>query len=272
MTTLTLAHSADADDVFMWWPITGRVDPRDPSLVLAPPVLDTGRFSFRSLPEDIQVLNSRAIERGDLDITALSFAALVHAVEPDGTPRYRPTTCGSSFGRGWGPKLVARADRPDLTLAYLGAEREGGRRDACPTGNPKVTIAVPGRQTSAFLVLSCLLPPDSFTVVERPFDRIIDAVASGETDLGLLIHESQLTFQHAGLRALADLGVWFNQTHGLPMPLGTNAVRADLDQRLGPGTLKEVTRLLHASIRYALAHPGRVAGVCPELFAAEERC
>lgn len=235
MHTLTLAHSADADDVFMWWPITGQIDPAQPSRVLRKPALDTGRFAFTAVPEDIQVLNRRAIERADLDITAISFATL-----PLVAQRYRPTVCGSSMGVGWGPKLVAKADRADLQLESLPASRP--------------TIAVPGKQTSAFMVLSSMLPPGSFQPIEKPFDRIIDTVASGEADLGVLIHESQLTFERAGLRLLTDLGVWFNRTHGLPMPLGSNVVRSDLDDRFGPGSLREVTRLLSTSIGYALEH------------------
>lgn len=242
---LTLAHSADADDVFMWWPLTGKIDlhhARDAgrARVLTPPVLDTGGLRFVAVPEDIQVLNRRAIERGDLDLTAISFGAYAH---PDLRARYRLTTCGSSMGLGWGPKLVAPARRADLTLDALTA-----------SAPPGVRVAVPGLDTSAYLVLRSLLPPGSFTPVVRPFDQIIGAVGGGEADLGLLIHESQLTFERAGLRQLADLGVWFNQRTGLPMPLGASAVRRDLDERIGPGTLGRVARLLHTSIRHALAH------------------
>src|ERR1043166_4108018 len=104
--TLTLAHSADADDVFMWWPITGKVDPAHPERVLEQPRLDTGRFAYRALPADIQELNKRALTAADLEITALSFGAYARCLD-----RYIATSCGSSFGDGYGPKLVARTDR-----------------------------------------------------------------------------------------------------------------------------------------------------------------
>lgn len=245
MPELTLAHSADADDVFMWWPITGMIDPahpHDPSRLLSPPVLDTQGFTFRAVPEDIQVLNRRAIDQeggGDLDITAISFGTLPLVAE-----RYAPTVCGSSMGRGWGPKLVARAGE-GWTIA-------NASQRPC-------TIAIPGLNTSAFLVLSMLLEPSSrsarrWKTVVKPFHEIVGTVARGGADLGLLIHESQLTFQDEGLVLVADLGVWFNTTMKLPMPLGANVVRRDLDARIGPGTTQRVVNLLDASIRYALAH------------------
>lgn len=232
--TLTLAHSADADDVFMWWPICGKLDPAQPARVLEPARLDTGRFRFAALPEDIQALNARAIETGDLDITAVS----IHAY-PRIARRYALTACGWSFGDGFGPKLVARAGSP-FTLEALRSSR------------PR--IAVPGLQTTAFLVLSMLLGSDSFEPAPMRFDRIIDAVAAGEVEAGVLIHESQIDFESAGLMALADLGAWWKQTHGLPLPLGGNVVRRDLDDRFGPGALAEVGGLLQRSIRYALDH------------------
>lgn len=234
---LTLAHSADADDVFMWWPISGKIDATNPARVLSPPVLDTGPLQFRAVPEDIQVLNRRAAERADLDITAISYGAYPHVRK-----RYRLTTCGSSMGRGWGPKVVCRADRTDLSMESLNASARA------------VRIAVPGLNTSAYLALTMVLGRERIEPVERPFDQIIDTVVRGQADVGVLIHESQLTFEQADLRALCDLGVWFNQRTGLPMPLGANAVRRDLDDRHGPGTLARVATLLHASIRYALDH------------------
>lgn len=238
--SLNLAHSADADDVFMWWPITGKLNPRPPHHPITEPVLNTRPFVFIGVPEDIQVLNRLAIEEALHDITAISYGAYPRVAD-----RYRITTCGSSMGRGWGPKLVVRQGRDDLTLQGL----ERGET----LGSPP-TIIVPGLDTSAFLVLSRLINVSRSRVVVKPFDQIVPAVASGEGDVGLLIHESQLTFQDHGLKALADLGVWFNQRYGLPMPLGANAVRRDLDERLLPGTTDAVVRLLHESIRYALAH------------------
>jgi 1,4-dihydroxy-6-naphthoate synthase len=233
--TLTLAHSADADDVFMWWPITGMIDPRQPERLLSPPELDTAPLAYRAIPEDIQVLNRRAIERGDLDITAVSMhcAALVK-------DRYVLTRCGWSLGDDWGPKLVVARDefsRPEQLLA---------RR-----------VAVPGLQTTAFMVLSLMLGPGRFQPVPMRFDEIVPAVREGRVDAGVLIHERQLDFQRAGLRALADLGVWWKHDTGLPLPLGANVIRRDLDARLGPGTLANVAATLRRSIEHALANRQR---------------
>ncbi len=256
--TLTLAHSADADDVFMWWPLTGKVDPARPDVVLSPPALDTHGITFTSVPEDIQKLNKRAIAVGDLDITAVSFATLPHIWS-----RYAPTACGSSFGDDWGPKLVVRRETVVDTAAKAAS---GLSLSAGPAAVdladahavqlvPGARIAIPGRNTTAWIILSTLLPQVSgLTVIELPFDKIVDAVAAGEAEYGLLIHESQLTFQHSGLAALLDLGLAFKRLHGLPLPLGSNAVRRDLDARFGPGTLQEVVNMLDASVRYALAH------------------
>jgi 1,4-dihydroxy-6-naphthoate synthase len=232
--TLTLAHSADADDVFMWWPITGKVDPTHPDRVLEPARLDTGRFTYRAFPADIQELNKRAIAVGDLEITALSFGAYARCRD-----RYIATSCGSSFGDGYGPKLVARSDR-NPTLDDL---RRGGW-----------TIAVPGKQTTAFLVLSILLAETAFTPVEMPFDTILQAVSDGRVDAGLIIHEGQLLYERLGLVMLADMGQWWRTQTGGPLPLGANAIRRDLETIHGPGTLKAITRTLRASIDYALAH------------------
>ena len=232
---LTLAHSADADDVFMWWPITGKVDPAEPTHVLEPPVLDTAPFAYRALPEDIQRLNLRAVTTADLDVTALSFAAYAHC-----SAAYVVTSCGSSFGDGYGPKLVA-------PVALAGASVQEVRRR-------RLRIAVPGFHTTAYLVLSVLLGRDGFIGVETPFDRVIESVASGRVDAGLVIHEGQLMFQDRGLSLIADMGAWWKEQTGLPLPLGANAVSRRLETRFGGGTLKRVVRSLKASIDYALAH------------------
>lgn len=236
---LSIGHSPDPDDVFMWWPITGMLDPADPAHIERPPVLDTGRFRYTGIPADISVLNRRAVDAADLEITALSIAtyARVHA-------SYALTACGSSIGAGYGPKVVARQDSR-LTAATFATQMGGaGKR-----------IAVPGRGTSAFLVLSMMLRAP-FEVLEAPFDRIVGIVQRGEADAGLLIHQSQLTFEDAGLRLLSDLGEWWQEATGLPLPLGGNAVRRDLDERYGPGATAEVVRTLDASIRHAIANRG----------------
>lgn len=246
MITLTLAHSADADDVFMWWPLTGKVDPKEPSRILEAPLLETGGIRFVSVPEDIQALNLRAIERGDLDITAVSFATLPHI-----WARYRPTICGSSFGDNWGPKLVCKTSE---AARFAAIKQLGGGT------LPRATLVIPGRNTTAWLTLNTLLGAaqirESFTILERPFDQIVATVSSGEADLGLLIHESQLTFQDHGLSALLDLGVAFKSARSMPLPLGANAVRIDLDARFGPGTLQRTVDLLDRSVRTSLERRG----------------
>ncbi len=240
--TLSLAHSGDPDDAFMWWPITGKVGPdgvpwkgEDGRARI-----DCGRFTFRAIPGDIEQFNRRAAEYGDYDITALSVR-----VYPEVRQRYVMTLCGGSFGEGYGPKVVAKADRYELD----GVEqlRDEGLR-----------IAIPGRRTTAFLVLSLLLGKTSMfrkdRFVELPFDLIIPAVASGEVDAGLVIHEGQTSFEDAGLKQLVDLGSWWKQTRNLPLPLGINAIRRDFDGRFGEGSQEAIVSLLRQSIAYALAH------------------
>jgi 1,4-dihydroxy-6-naphthoate synthase len=236
--TLTLAHSADADDVFMWWPITGKVDPAAPHRVLEPPPLRIPGWRFTALPEDIQVLNRRAIERADLDITAISFSTYARVAD-----RYALAFCGSSFGMACGPRLVVRADHPAHRMEDL--LRPGDRAP--------IRVAVPGVNTSAYLLLCAMLPRGSFEPVEQRFDRIIDAVAGGNCDAGVLIHEAQLTYERAGLRLLADLGDWWYRVTGLSVPLGANAIRRDLEVEHGAGTLQRLAGVLRQSIDYALS-------------------
>jgi len=247
---LTLAHSPDPDDAFMWWPITGKIDPptdaqrrawsddgaRPPNAASAPPEvpLDSGRFRYAALPADIEVLNRRAIATGDLDITALSVRAYA-----DAASTYIITACGASFGDAYGPKVVTRAT-------------SNLRCDGCLRSKDPL-IAVPGAKTTAFLVLSLLIGKP-FRFVEMRFDHVIDAVAQGQADAGLVIHEGQLTFEQAGLRRIIDLGQWWTESTSLPLPLGVNAVRRDLDARFGPGSLADAAGTLRRSIRYALDH------------------
>lgn len=219
----------------MWWPLTGKVDAGNPERTLEPPAIDTGPFGYRALPADIQQLNLRAVTTADLDITAISYAAYAHCAGS-----YVITSCGSSFGDGYGPKLVARASKEGMSLA------EARRR--------RLRIAVPGRHTTAFLVLSVLLGRDGFEPVELPFDKIIDEVHGGRVDAGLVIHEGQLLFGDRGLALVADMGAWWKEQTGLPLPLGANAVNRRLEDRFGPGTLKRVVGSLKASIDYALAN------------------
>jgi len=235
--TLTIGHSPDPDDTFMWWPLGDTGDctrtPREPAI-------DTGPYRFTSIPADIHELNIRAVDHADLDITALSMYALSRV-----TDRYLLCSCGSSMGDGYGPKLVAR--QPMASGAETSAP---ALLRALP---PSAVVAVPGERTSAFLALRLLLGRDFQFEVLR-FDLIAQAVADGRFDAGIVIHESQLTYESYGLHLLADLGAWWTRDTGLPLPLGANAIRADLDQRHGTGTLARIAALLRHSVEHALAN------------------
>ena len=192
MPEITIAHSPDTDDVFMFWAIaTAR--------------LDTGDRSYKLLAEDIEVLNREAL-KGSYDITAISFGAY-----PELSERYAVLGSGASIGDGYGPILVAR-DAATL-------ESFSGKK-----------IAIPGRMTTAFLTLRLALP--AFEAVEMPFKDVGPAVVSGDVDAGLLIHEGQLTWQELGLKKIVDLGEWWHLRHQLPLPLGGNAIRRDLGEAL----------------------------------------
>lgn len=225
---LTLGHSPDPDDAFMWWPITG-IDGGTPAI-------DTGRFRFRAVIDDIESLNERA-EHGELAITAMSCAQYAKVRE-----RYAITACGASMGDGYGPKLVAK--RPMATS------------DLC---SPKATVAIPGERTSAFAALRVLLGGGEFRWKALPFKEILSRVAGGEFDAGVLIHEAQLAYEAAGVHLVADLGVWWRERFGHPLPLGINAVRRDLETEFGTGTLSEIAGSLQRSVEHALGH--REAGL-----------
>jgi len=223
---ITLGHSPDPDDAFMWWPLFG-IDG-------APPEVRDEGIHFVQVCEDIETLNRRAAAEQDqlLDVTAMSCANF-----PSVAQRYALTACGSSVGDGYGPKLVAREM---MTFDQL--------RD------PSCVIAVPGRCTTSFLALSLMLGPGSFRFEEVPFDQLMEGVADATFTAGVVIHEGQLLFAEQGLRLVQDLGAWWNRHTGLPLPLGVNAVRRDLDARHGAGTLRRVNTLLRASIEHAMAH------------------
>ncbi|MEQ9616449.1 MAG: MqnA/MqnD/SBP family protein [Phycisphaerales bacterium] len=228
--TLSIGYSPDADDAFMWWPLG---DSR------TGPSVDTGRFRFEHVTGDIDELNTRAIEVGDLDITAISMHTYAHV-----HTHYALTDCGSSMGDGYGPKVVA--PKGSMTLEKLTSDG--------------VTVAVPGEKTSAFLGLSMMLGKP-FKYARVPFEEIAPRVASGDFDAGVVIHDAQLTFPELGLELVADLGEWWKNETGLPMPLGGNAVSRDLDERLGEGTCAEISGILRASIEFALANRGQGLGV-----------
>jgi 1,4-dihydroxy-6-naphthoate synthase len=207
---ITVGHSPDPDDAFMFY-------------ALAHDKLDTGDLAFRHELQDIETLNRRAL-RGELEVTAISIHAYAFLLD-----KYALLPSGCSMGDRYGPMVVAR--RP-LKIDEL----------------RHIKIAVPGTMTTAFLGLRLLAGTFPYEVV--PFDQIIGAVADGRFDAGLIIHEGQLTFQHQGLQLIVDLGVWWQDKTGLPLPLGGNAVRRDL----GADTIRQISRLLKQSIQYALAH------------------
>jgi 1,4-dihydroxy-6-naphthoate synthase len=213
--TLTLGHSPDPDDAFMFY-------------ALAKGLIPTHGFRFEHILQDIQTLNERAT-RGELDVSAISFHAYAYVSD-----QYALLPCGASMGDGYGPVLVA-------------GRRLG--RDECA----RRRIAVPGTMTSAFLALQLWLgrPASAFDFVVVPFDRIFAAVKSGEAEVGLIIHEGQLTWQNEGLALCEDLGVWWGRENdGLPLPLGGNVVH----KRLVPADRQWVARIVQASIRFSLDH------------------
>ena len=193
---------------------------------LAKGLVDDGGYEFEHILQDIQTLNERA-SRGELDISAISIHAYAHVCD-----KYALLPSGASMGDGYGPMLVARED--------FSKEEIASRR-----------IAVPGTMTSAFLALQLWLeqPAERIQYTVVPFDKIFDAVKRGEADVGLIIHEGQLTFENEGLVCCEDLGVWWGRENdGLPLPLGGNVIhkRIESDER------KVVSDILENSIRYSL--------------------
>jgi 1,4-dihydroxy-6-naphthoate synthase len=207
---ITLGHSPDPDDAFMFY-------------ALAENRMDTGGLSFKHVIQDIETLNRRALN-AELDVTAVSIHAYAYVLD-----KYALLTSGASMGDGYGPLLVAR--RP-MTLDEV----------------KRLTIAVPGTMTTAYLTLRLCLGDVETTVV--PFDKIMDSVEAGDVEAGLLIHEGQLTYSARGLHKVVDLGEWWQQETGLPLPLGGNAIK----KSLGPELIARVSELLRESIKYGLEH------------------
>lgn len=240
---LTLAHSPDADDLVMWWPLTGQRHPDGAPVEgeLGEPRVDLGPFRFTLLGHDVEALNAEAAGDRDppYDVTAISAGAY-----PSLAGRWRITACGGSFGEGYGPRVVVREDSPIRSAEDLRGVR----------------VAVPGVRTSAFLTLSLLLGGDGgggsrgFEHEAMLFSEVPGAVVDGRADAGLLIHEAQLTHGSLGLRSVVDLGAWWGERTGLPLPLGLNVVRRDLDERFGTGTVERLSRVLSASVAHAAAH------------------
>ena len=207
-----VGHSPDPDDAFMFFGIASGA-------------VDTRGFEIEQVLEEIETLNRIAMD-GGIEVTAVSIHAWAHLAE-----RYALMPCGASMGDGYGPSIVAREALDPGALEEL-------------------TFAVPGTLTSAFLALQLYLGKTPLHRVV-PFDRILDVVAAGEVDAGLIIHEGQLTYASQGLVRLVDLGVWWGErTGGLPLPLGGNVVRRDL----GDATMRDLTAVLRDSIDYGLDH------------------
>jgi len=215
-TLIRIAHSPDSDDAFMFYALTQGV-------------LDTGGLKIEHVLRDIETLNQAAFE-GIYEISALSFHAYAHLAD-----RYRLMPSGASFGDGYGPVVVA--NHP------LESEQLSGR-----------VVAIPGELTTAHLVLQLWLPGVKTRVT--PFDQILERVASGEADAGVVIHEGQLTYGDMGLHRVVDLGTWWQTETGGPLPLGGNGIKRDL-----PGELQlRLCRLLTESIGYALDHRQEALG------------
>lgn len=216
--TIRVAHSPDSDDAFMFYALAeGRVPTP---------------YTYVHELSDIESLNQRA-RRGELEVSAVSIHAYAYLAD-----RYALMASGSSMGDGYGPRLVSLAGRPDDPRQAL-----AGRR-----------VAVPGLYTTAYLALKLYQP--AVEPVVMPFDRIEDAVHAGEVEVGLLIHEGQLTYGDTGLHLWEDLGAWWMRDTGLPLPLGGNVVRRDL----GAEVIAQVARDVRASVEYALEHRAAALG------------
>ncbi len=208
---IRIGHSPDADDAFMFYALTqGK--------------LDTGHLEIEHELQDIETLNRRCM-RGELEVSAVSVHAYAYIFD-----RYLLMPSGFSMGENYGPIVVSRQPIPHTQLQQN-------------------TIAVPGTLTTAFLALQLYCGgPVPYKVM--PFDRVLDAVIAGEAHAGLVIHEGQLTYSQLGLHLVVDLGKWWQERTGLPLPLGANVIRRDL----GRDTIALVCQLLEQSIRYALSH------------------
>jgi 1,4-dihydroxy-6-naphthoate synthase len=212
---LTLGHSPDPDDAFMFYG-------------LAKELIPVSGYRFEHILQDIQTLNERAT-RGELDISAVSIHAYAYVSD-----KYALLPSGASMGDGYGPMLVAKQKF---------SREEVGRKK----------IAVPGTMTSAFLALQLWLgkPASEINYVVVPFDQIFQAVREGRAEVGLIIHEGQLTYQNEGLVVCEDLGVWWGRENdGLPLPLGGNVIH----KRFDPATRKVISDILTASIQFSLDH------------------
>lgn len=205
-----VAHSPDSDDAFMFYALAKRK-------------VDTGNLNYIHVLSDIETLNRKAKE-GEFDVSAISFHAYAYLAD-----KYALLSCGASMGRNYGPVVISSKEKPVESLAQK-------------------TVAIPGTLTTAFLVLRLFEPDVKFQVV--PFDKILDEIQMGNFDAGLLIHEGQLTYEEMGLQKVVDLGEWWLNRTGLPLPLGGNVVKRDLGREL----MQQVSADIKKSIQYALDH------------------
>lgn len=223
----TLGHSPDPDDAFMFY-------------AMAENKIDLRGYQFEHRLEDIQTLNERAL-REELHISAISIHAYAYVAS-----KYALLPCGASMGDGYGPIVIRKHPTPNthrpppnkISIDETAArEFLVGKR-----------IAVPGKMTSAFLALQLFLGEFDYVVV--PFDQIFEAVCSAQADVGLIIHEGQLTYGKSGFQKVIDLGVWWKGRTGLPLPLGGNVVRKDIPKRVR----HDLSEIIRESIDYGLAH------------------
>jgi 5,8-dihydroxy-2-naphthoate synthase len=216
----TLGHSPDPDDAFMFY-------------AMAENKIDLRGYRFEHRLEDIQTLNERAL-RGELHISAISIHAYAYV-----TGRYALLPCGASMGDGYGPLVIMQTVRESRVPAS-GVDLRNWLRER--------VIAIPGRMTSAYLALKIYL--GNFKDIVVPFDQIFEAVKNGRADAGLIIHEGQLTYARSGFQKLIDLGEWWKNETGLPLPLGGNVLRKDIPSRVQHDLLE----IIRESIDFGLAH------------------
>jgi 1,4-dihydroxy-6-naphthoate synthase len=216
----TLGHSPDPDDAFMFY-------------AMAQNKIDLRGYRFEHRLEDIQTLNERAL-RGELHISAISIHAYAYV-----TGRYALLPCGASMGDGYGPLVITQTVRESRVPAS-GVDLRNWLRER--------VIAIPGRMTSAYLALKIYL--GNFKDIVVPFDQIFETVKNGRADAGLIIHEGQLTYARSGFQKLIDLGEWWKNETGLPLPLGGNVLRKDIPSRVQHDLLE----IIRESIDFGLAH------------------
>ena len=205
-----VAHSPDSDDAFMFYALATRK-------------IDTGDINYVHLLSDIETLNRKAL-KGEYEVSAISIHAYAYMAD-----RYALMSCGASMGRNYGPIVISGKPMNPNSLA--------GK-----------TVAIPGEMTTAWLALQLFEPDVKGEVV--PFDRILEEVQKGKYEAGLLIHEGQLTYREMGLHKVVDLGEWWLERTGLPLPLGGNVIRRDL----GPELMTQICTDIKKSIQYGLDH------------------